>query len=161
MKKLIVLSTVVISSLIFSSAKAQVRFSVNINIGAQPAWVANNDAADYYYLPDIESYYDVRDRVYVYREGNQWRRGAYLPARYRNYDFRNKHVISIKGQDRPYLHHEQNRNAYANANNRFNQQHGPQQRQDNRNDRHDNRNDRRDNDHRGNDNRRFDDRRSK
>jgi Ni/Co efflux regulator RcnB len=155
MKKLIVLSTVVISSLMFSSAKAQVRFSVNINIGAQPTWVANNDAADYYYLPDIESYYSVREKVYVYREGNQWRRGASLPARYRNYDFRNKHVISIKGQDRPYLHHEQNRFEYARANNRFDDRRGQPQRQDNRND---NRSDHRD-DHR--DNRKFNDRRSK
>lgn len=115
MKKLIILSALVISSLVYSSAKAQVRFNVNINIGNQPVWVNNNNAADYYYIPDIDCYYSVPERVYVYHEGNYWRKSAYLPSRYRNYDFRNKRVISIKGQDKPYLHHEENRRSYAQA----------------------------------------------
>ena len=151
MKKLIVLSVVVISSLIYSSAKAQVRFSVNINIGNQPAWVNNNSASDYYYMPDIECYYSVPERVYIFREGNSWRRSASLPPAYRNYDFRNKRMISIKGQDKPYMHHEQNRREYAQAGNRY-QQAPANNRQDNRHDRFDNR---KGNDNgRGHDNRR-------
>lgn len=129
MKKLIVLSALVISSLAYSSAKAQVRFSVNLNIGNQPVWVNNTSAADYYYLPDIECYYSVPERVYIYRNGNSWRRSASLPVAYRNYDFRNKRIIGIKGQDRPYLHHEENRRSYAQATPRY---------QPGREDRHDN-----------------------
>lgn len=133
MKKLIVLSVLVISSLAYSSAKAQVRFSVNINIGNQPVWVNNSSAADYYYLPDIECYYSAPERVYIFREGNSWRRSASLPSRYRNYDFRNKRVISIKGQDKPYLHHEENRRSYAQAGPRYQQSSSTR-----RNDKHDN-----------------------
>lgn len=140
MKKLIILSAIAITSLVIStSAQAQVRFNVNINIGAQPAWVATPDPADYYYIPDIDCYYSAKERVYVYRDGNNWRRGASLPSRYRGYDFRNKRVIAIRGQERPYLH--DNRNAFAQANNRYD--HHDQDRHD-RNDRrndHDNRRD--------------------
>lgn len=121
MKKVIVLSAVVLSSLMLShSAQAQVRFNVNINIGAQPAWVANNDNADYYYVPDADCYYSVRERVYVFRDGNNWRKAPNLPGRYKNFDFRNRRVISIRGQQAPYMHHDENRNAYARANDRFN-----------------------------------------
>jgi len=145
MKKVIVLSAVVLSSLVFGySAQAQVRFNVNINMGSQPAWVVNQDQADYYYIPDADCYYSVREKVYVVHEGNNWRRMQQLPARFRNYDFRNKRVISIRGQQAPYMHHDENRMAYARANDRFNDR--------------DNRFDRRDNDRRGNDRR--DDRRN-
>lgn len=145
MKKVIVLSAVVLSSLVLGySAQAQVRFNVNINIGSQPAWVVNQDQADYYYIPDADCYYSVREKVYVVHEGNNWRRMQQLPPRFRNYDFRNKRVISIRGQQAPYMHHDENRMAYARANDRFNDR--------------DNRFDRRDNDRRGND--RHDDRRN-
>lgn len=133
MKKLIILSAIVMSSLMMSSAaKAQLR--LNINIGAQPVWVNNSNAADYYYLPDADCYYSVKERVYVYREGNNWRKASGLPDRYKNYDFRNKKVIAINGQDKPYLHHDDNRNSYAKANEGYRQQ------DNNRNDKKDNRN---------------------
>jgi hypothetical protein len=130
MKKSIILSAIVISSLLFSSAQAQIKLNVNINIGDQPTWVANQDAADYYYLPDIDCYYDVKERVYVYREVNVWRRSPSLPPKYKNYDFRNKHAISIKGQDKPYLHHDQNKQKYMKADKQFTKKHGQQNNQD-------------------------------
>lgn len=159
MKKVIVLSAVVLSSLVFGySAQAQVRFNVNINIGSQPAWVVNQDQADYYYIPDADCYYSVREKVYVVHEGNNWRRMQQLPPRFRNFDFRNRRVISIRGQQAPYMHHDENRMAYARANDRFND-HGHDNRFDRRdNDRHDN--DRRGNDHRDDD-RRNDNRRDR
>ncbi|BAV06229.1 hypothetical protein SAMN05421788_106296 [Filimonas lacunae] len=125
MKKIIVLSAIAISSIVLgNTAQAQVSFHVNLNVGAQPAWIVNNDAADYYYIPDAECYYNVRERVYVYRDGNRWMKGPNLPGRYRNFDFRNRRVIGIHGQDRPYLHHTENRMGYARANERFDNQHG-------------------------------------
>lgn len=142
MKKVIVLSAVVLASLVSGySAQAQVRFNVSINIGAQPAWITNNDHADYYYVPDADCYYSVRERVYVYRDGNSWRKAPNLPGRYKNFDFRNRRVISIRGQQAPYMHHEENRMGYARANDRFNNDHdrfdhgGPKRDNDRRNDR--------------------------
>ncbi|BAV04535.1 hypothetical protein SAMN05421788_110265 [Filimonas lacunae] len=125
MKKVIVLSAVVISSLVFShSANAQVRFNVSINVGAQPTWVNNSNTrdADYYYIPDADCYYSVNEKMYVYRDGANWRKAPQLPGRFKNFDFRNKRVIGIKGQEAPYMHHAENRNAYNNANEKFNHQ---------------------------------------
>jgi hypothetical protein len=140
MKKIMILSAIALSSFMVSKAQAQVRFNVNINIGSQPAWVANTDQADYYYMPDIDCYYSVPERVYVYREGNNWRRAPKLPARYGNYDFRNKRVISIRGEKQPYL--RDHRNDFARANDRYNRRdvarndhHGNDRRNDWNNDR--------------------------
>jgi hypothetical protein len=56
-------------SMICTPASAQVR--VNINIGSQPVWgPVGYDHVDYYYLPDIETYYYVPTRQFVYF--NKW-----------------------------------------------------------------------------------------
>jgi hypothetical protein len=53
--------------LVSSSIQAQV--SVNLNIGTAPAWGPSGyAAAEYYYLPDVQAYYDVRASLFVYFE---------------------------------------------------------------------------------------------
>ncbi|BAV06235.1 hypothetical protein SAMN05421788_106302 [Filimonas lacunae] len=134
MKKLIVLSAVAISSLIFSySASAQVRFNVNINIGnALPAWISysNTPHSDYYYIPDADCYYSTNERMYIYRDGANWRRGAEMPGRFRGMDFRNRRIVGMRGEDMPFNHQQPNGNAFNNGNNHFNHQpdRQPQQR---------------------------------
>jgi hypothetical protein len=59
---------------------AQVR--VNINIGSQPVWgPVGYDHVDYYYLPDIETYYYVPTRQFVYF--NKWQMDIFNIIAYR------------------------------------------------------------------------------
>ena len=83
---------------IFSSrnANAQLRVNLNVNIGSQPDWgPVGYDHVDYYYLPEIEAYYDVPSHQYIYFENNGWVRRAYLPERYRNYDMYHSYKVVI------------------------------------------------------------------
>src|ERR1700749_5361664 len=89
MKKMILAATVITSCLFLNSkpAGAQVHVSVGINVGSQPEWgPVGYDHADYYYMPDIDAYYDVPNHVYVYYEGGRWIHSGALPPRYANYD---------------------------------------------------------------------------
>ncbi|TCN55355.1 hypothetical protein D0809_17495 [Flavobacterium circumlabens] len=71
--------------LIANATNAQV--SVNVNIGTAPEWGPSGySEMEYYYLPDIEAYYDVRASQFIYFGGGRWVRTARLPRQYRNYD---------------------------------------------------------------------------
>ncbi|KLT67866.1 MULTISPECIES: hypothetical protein [unclassified Flavobacterium] len=71
--------------LVANATQAQV--SVNVNIGSPPAWgPAGYEQTEYYYLPDIEAYYDVRASQFICYGGGRWSRVNRLPRQYRNYD---------------------------------------------------------------------------
>lgn len=111
MKKLMFL-VIALTGFTFAS---QAQVHVSINIGTQPAWGPTGyDYVDYYYLPDIESYYYVPEQVYIYRNGNSWRRSRTLPARYAGYDVYNMHKVVINGVNRPYLQNNIYREKYGN-----------------------------------------------
>src|SRR5581483_10477053 len=98
-----------------TSAKAQVHVSVNIgaNIGAQPMWApVGYESADYYYLPDIECYYNVPRRQFVYLDGPNWVFSSYLPDRCRGYDLYSGYKVVCNGP-RPYANFYHDRVAYA------------------------------------------------
>ncbi|TPG45329.1 hypothetical protein [Flavobacterium pectinovorum] len=87
----------------FSYTQAQV--SVNVNIGTPPAWgPAGYTDVRYYYLPDLETYYDVSTSNYVYLNNGRWVRARSLPSVYRNYDLYNEYKVVLNDYrgDRPY-----------------------------------------------------------
>lgn len=95
----------------FYSSNAQV--SVSVNIGAQPMWgPAGYSSVDYYYLPDIECYYYVPKRQFVYLSGPNWVFSYNLPTRYRNYDLYSGYKVVCSGP-RPYTHFREHRVTYA------------------------------------------------
>lgn len=92
-------------------ASAQV--DVHVNIGLQPAWgPAGYDYAEYYYIPDIDAYYDVSARQYVYFDNNVWVTRPYLPPQYRGYDLYRGYKVVIN-EPRPWMHHDRYRGQYA------------------------------------------------
>jgi hypothetical protein len=110
MKKLFVSLVFLVSSAAFYS-EAQV--SWNINIGNQPVWGPTGyDHVEYYYLPDIDMYYNVPAGQYIYLEGNRWISSQYLPYRYRDYDLYHGYKVVIN-EPRPYLRHEEYRERYS------------------------------------------------
>jgi len=111
MKKLLLLVCITGGALFIQKTDAQV--SVNINIGAQPLWgPIGYDYVDYYYLPDIEVYYYVPRRQYIYMSNGHWVFMTTLPARYRSYDLYRGYKVVIN-EPRPWLHLQAHKVKYA------------------------------------------------
>lgn len=93
----------------------QAQVSINVNIGTPPAWgPAGYSQMEYYYLPDIEAYYDVRTSQFIYFGGGRWIRTTYLPRQYRNYDLYGgyKVVLSDYHGRTPYTYFKKHRVTY-------------------------------------------------
>ncbi|MDP4263538.1 MAG: hypothetical protein Q8941_13510 [Bacteroidota bacterium] len=113
MKKMIICAGVFLSAIVFNDAKSQVRVHVNFNIGSQPVWgPAGYDYAEYYYLPDIETYYYVPTRQFIYLSDGRWIYSSSLPPRCRNYDLYNGYKVVVN-EPRPYRHFRADRERYA------------------------------------------------
>lgn len=99
--------------LVSSSIEAQI--SVNVNIGSPPAWGPSGySSVEYYYLPDIQAYYDIRATQFIYFGGGRWIRSRNLPHQYRNYDLYNgyKVVLNDYHGSRPYSHYKEHKVKY-------------------------------------------------
>ena len=111
MKKIILTAAIFLSCIAYQKASAQISFS--INIGSQPEWgPVGYDHADYYYMPDIDAYYDVPAHQYVYYENNAWVHRASLPARYSNYNVYNGYKVVINERN-PWTRNNDIRAKYA------------------------------------------------
>ncbi|WP_152620351.1 hypothetical protein [Pedobacter lusitanus] len=111
MKKLLLLSLLGVIGFLPYHAAAQI--SVNVNIGSQPLWgPVGYDHVENYYLPDIESYYNVSTRQFSYRDGNRWISSVSLPSRYSGYDLYNGYKVVINSRD-PYRNFDNDRVKYA------------------------------------------------
>ncbi|MBF7091360.1 hypothetical protein IUY40_07400 [Flavobacterium sp. ALJ2] len=72
---------------LFISSTIHSQVSINVNIGSPPQWgPVGYTEMEYYYLPDIEAYYDVRATQFIYFGGGKWVRSNRLPRQYQNYD---------------------------------------------------------------------------
>ncbi|HEX3008354.1 MAG TPA: hypothetical protein VHO90_12155, partial [Bacteroidales bacterium] len=49
----------------------------------------------YYYIPDIETYYDVSTRNFIYFDRGQWITSGYLPSPYQGYDLYNGYAVVL------------------------------------------------------------------
>ena len=101
--------------LLVSTTAMQAQVSVNVNIGSPPAWGPSGySAAEYYYLPDVQAYYDVRQSQFIYLGGGQWVRSRNLPAQYRNYNLYNgyKVVLNDYHGSRPYSNFKNHKVKY-------------------------------------------------
>lgn len=113
MKKIVFCAVMLIGCISFKPAQAQIHLSVGVNIGAQPDWgPVGYDHADYYYMPDIDVYYDVPAHQYVYLNNNVWVRSGTLPYRYHNFDLYHGYKVVVN-QPRPWMHDEDFRTKYA------------------------------------------------
>lgn len=110
MKKTIFLFALLLGTLSYETSSAQV--NVNINIGSQPVWgPAGYDYAEYYYLPDMDVYYHVPDRQFIFFDGRNWIFSSALPAFYNRYDLYNCYKVVIN-EPSPYLRADLYRSRY-------------------------------------------------
>ncbi len=109
--KLILLGTV-----LFLASNVQSQVSVNVNIGSPPPWgPVGYTEVRYYYLPDVEAYYDVQTSMFIYFGEGAWIHRAYLPARYRDYDLYGGYKVVIPNYhgNSPYTHFNEHKMKYA------------------------------------------------
>jgi hypothetical protein len=72
-----------------------------------PDWApAYSPGVRYYYFPDIEVYYDLSARDYVYLQNGQWLFSSTLPPYYHDYDLYNGYIVALDYNSfQPWRHH--------------------------------------------------------
>jgi len=121
MKKIALISAIALSGLFCSNANAQI-LQIGLNLGghrpvieallATPHVAINYSNADeYYYLPDIDAYYCIPEKVYYYNNGVNWVQAARLPGIYSDYDWRNARHYEVHAR-RPFLNADVYRERY-------------------------------------------------
>jgi len=109
------LKLIALGIILFASSTIHAQVSVNVNIGSAPAWGPSGYSnVDYYYLPDVEAYYDIRATQFIYLNGGTWTRSRYLPGPYRNYNLYNgyKVVLNDYHGSRPYSNFKSHKVKY-------------------------------------------------
>jgi len=97
------------------SSLTQAQVNINVNVGAPPSWgPAGYETVEYYYLPDVEAYYDVRASRFIYYGNGKWIRAERLPYRYRTYDLYSgyKVVLTDYHGPSPYVHYKEHKVKY-------------------------------------------------
>jgi hypothetical protein len=84
---------------------------------AAPDWGIPVTTARYFYIPDIETYYDVSSNEYIYFQNGNWIRSAAVPAAYRNYDWQSGRKIAINDYrgNAPHVFYNIHKVKYAKA----------------------------------------------
>lgn len=101
-----ILIAVLIGAASFSSLSTKAQVSVNINIGTQPQWGPSGyNHVDYYYLPDVDAYYNVSAKQFIYLNNGSWIWRTSLPSRYSNFDLYNAYKV-VMNTPKPYLSHQ-------------------------------------------------------
>jgi len=82
-----------------------------VSVGVQyqnPSWAPPYySGVRYYYLPDIEAYYDLSNRDFAYMDNGQWLFSPVLPSMYSGYDLSNGFVVALNfGVFQPWMHHQ-------------------------------------------------------
>jgi hypothetical protein len=111
MKNLLYITLLIGGLFVSKSSEAQV--NVSINIGSQPLWgPVGYDYVRYYYMPEIDVYYNVSSRKYTYFHGNRWVTKSNLPSRYRHYDMYRTYKVVINDNS-PWKYHKRHRSDYG------------------------------------------------
>lgn len=113
MKKFFLLALLTAGIATTQFANAQV--SIQVNIGNQPQWGPYGyNQARYYYIPELNMYYDVFNRSYIYQSRRSWTHSRTLPVQYRNFDFYNTYKVVVNSNNpwRDNLVHQRNYARY-------------------------------------------------
>lgn len=110
--KLMIIGTL----LFFAASSVQAQVSVHLNLGVAPDWGPSGYSdVRYYYLPDVEAYYDIPSSMFIYYNGVSWVHRSSLPSRYRNYDLYNGYKVPMSNYrgNSPYSNFRQHKVQYA------------------------------------------------
>ena len=99
-----------------TATNIQAQVSVNVNLGTPPVWApADRVETQYYYLPEIDTYYDVPSERFIYISNGKWIRSTVLPVRYKSYNLNSGRVVYLtdyRGKS-PYVYHKKHKVKYV------------------------------------------------
>jgi hypothetical protein len=114
MKKFLLAFALLIGIASFNNTAEAQGVNININIGHQPAWgPVGYDYVDYYYMPDINCYFDVNLGLFYYYDRGRWIAARYLPYGYRNYDLYGMYKVVLVNIHDPWLYNQVHYRDYA------------------------------------------------
>ena len=103
MKQFVLLFSFVLMLGFVNTQRLEAQVHVNINIDIQPAWGPSGyHYVEYYYIPEINVYYDVIHRRYYYPKRGRWISCTYLPMAYCYYDFYSMYKVVLTGILKPW-----------------------------------------------------------
>ena len=111
-----ILKLFLFTTALFLTTVIHAQVSVNVNVGTPPLWgPVGYSEVQYYYLPDVEAYYDVPSSNFIYLDRGIWVHRTYLPTRYRHYDLYHgyKVVMTDYHGNTPYTHYKEYKYKYA------------------------------------------------
>ena len=92
-----------IGFMLLFAAQLQAQLTVEVKAGVPQPWgPADYPTAHYYYLPDVQAFYDVQAAMFIYYDKGMWVHRPNLPKRFKDYDlYRGYKVVSTdyKGSD--------------------------------------------------------------
>lgn len=108
------------ASILMFTLQASAQFSVSINLGSRPQYYDRyENQVSYYYLPEIEAYYDVNSAVFIYNGPRGWVRTTYLPEYCRDYVVNRGYRVAVSYRGRsPYVNFNSDRQRYYRNNDR-------------------------------------------
>ena len=122
MKKIIFIAALLLSVFVFETVHAQITVGFKSNVGLQPVWgPVGYDHVEYYYMPDIDAYYNVPNRQYIYMQNGRWMFTPALPVRLRNFDLNSGYKVVIN-EAKPYRNAAMNRKKYVSYKGRMDQE---------------------------------------
>ena len=105
-----------IGTFLIISGAAAAQASVTVIVGSPPMWgPVGHTGVRYYYLPGVESYYDIESSRFIYYSEGVWVHRTYLPSRYKNYDLYNgyKVVMTDYRGNKPYMSFSDHKKKYS------------------------------------------------
>lgn len=99
--------------LFITSTQAQV--SVKFDFGTPPVWApVKATPVKFYYLPEIDSYYDVPSERFIYAKDGKWVKAKSLPSYYNGYNLKKGQVVYITDYrgNSPYVFHKKHKSEY-------------------------------------------------
>jgi hypothetical protein len=88
----------------------------------QPLWGPTGyNVAAYYYLPDIDVYYDVPEKRFIYQDRGKWAFSAALPEKFQNYDLYSGYKV-VLNRPHPYFNLNAHRARYGRFKGQLNKQ---------------------------------------
>lgn len=118
MKK-IILSACFCFAMAFGAAAQEI---LKPAISIQPLWGPTGyNLASYYYLPDIEAYYDVPEKKFIFSEKGKWIFSPSLPDKLKDFDLFSAYKV-VLNRPHPYYNFNAHRVRYARFKGQFNRQ---------------------------------------
>jgi len=108
------LKNLLLAIALVAAAGANAQVEVKTTTTTLPDWgVAGSENAHYYYIPDIQSYYDITGKQFVYMDNGKWVKTTTLPTAYKDYDLYNGYKVVLTDPKEPYSDYDAMKVKYA------------------------------------------------